>query len=191
MLYDSLIATHGVVLPPTAGRCAPPKCQLNLYQENNAYSPKTHWVWHPPPYAAFAASTWVEVMHEQDPFGDEHNGAWFVHAKGSGVWYNIGKTVTFGDHGNAFMHFNAFDNEGMCRAAAAAGYDTVQFTSHPDHVNYPCDRAGGYPYMNIEIVAVKLQGTYTCGSVGKPDPNVLRSGWADKPCDCNNAIKYN
>ncbi len=48
----------------------------------------------------------------------------------------------------------------MCRAAAAAGYDTVQFSAHHDHTNYPCDKAGGYPYMNIEVVAVKQTGTY-------------------------------
>jgi hypothetical protein len=34
-------------------------------------------------------------MHERDPFGDEHNGAWYLYAKGSGVWYNIGKTISF------------------------------------------------------------------------------------------------
>ena len=66
----------------------------------------------------------------------------------------------------------------------------VQFIAHPDHVNYPCDAAGGYPYMNIEIVAVKLQGTYACGSPGKPDFNVLRSGWADQPCDCDHSLEY-
>ena len=75
-------------------------------------------------------------------FGDEHYGAWFLHAKGSGVWYNIGKSITFADHGDAYNHFNAHDNEAMCRAAAAAGFDTIQFTAHPDHVNYPCDSAG-------------------------------------------------
>ena len=45
----------------------------------------------------------------------------------------------------------------------------VIFLAHRDHVNYPCDTAGKYPYMNVEIVAVKLQGTYSCGVQGK-DP---------------------
>ena len=125
MLYDSLIAKHSLALPPSAGNCAPPNCQLNRFVENNAYSPPSQWIWHPPPYTAFPANTWVEVMHEQDPFGDEHNGAWYLHAKGSGVWYNIGTSITFGDHGDAYSHFNAFDNEAMCRAAAAAGYDST------------------------------------------------------------------
>ena len=44
--------------------------------------------------------------------------------------------------------------------------------------NYPCASGGHYPYMNIEIVAVQLVGTYACGSKAKPDFNVLRSGAA-------------
>ena len=93
------------------------------------YSPPSQWIWHPPPhkkgsfqpYKDFAANTWVEVMREEDPFGDEHYGAWYVSAKGSGVWYFIGKTITFKEHADAFAHFGERDNEAMCRAAAAAG----------------------------------------------------------------------
>lgn len=129
-------------------------------------------------------------MHERDPFGDEHNGVWFLYAKGSGVWYNIGTSITFPDHPQAFSHFGVRDNEAMSRAAAAAGFDTIQFTSHPDSVNYPCAAQGQYPYMNIEILGAKLQGTFSCGSSSKPDFNVLRSGWADKPCDCDNSIHF-
>ena len=49
---------------------------------------------------------------------------------------------------------------------------------------------GKYAYMNIEIVAVKLQGIYPCGTPGKPSDAVLRSGWADQPCDCDNALEF-
>ena len=190
-LYGSLVKAHGVKLPKSTGRCPPPNCALNLFDENNRYCPaNTQWIWHPPPYAAFADSTWVEVMHEQDPFGDEKIGAWFVHAKGSGVWYNIGRSISFKEHSDAYAHFNANGNEDMCRAAASAGYDTVQFTEHVDHVNYPCDRIGGYPFMNIEIVAVKLQGTYSCGADKAPDDNTLRSGWANQKCKCDNSLEF-
>jgi hypothetical protein len=204
MLYDGLLKKHAVPLPPSAGNCAPADCSLNLFVENNAYSPPSQWIWHPPPpnaahngylpYADFAANTWVEVMHEADPFGDEHNGAWYVYAKGSGVWYNIGKSITFTEHDNAFQHFSPdphnWNNEAMCRIAAAQGYDTIQFSAHRDGTNYPCAGQGHYPYMNIEIVAVKLVGTYACGSKAKPDFNVLRSGWASQPCDCDNGYKW-
>jgi hypothetical protein len=131
-------------------------------------------------------------MHKQDPFGDEHYGAWFLYAKGSGVWFNTGKTIQFDEHSDAYKHFGKNGNEEMCKAAAAAGYDTIIFVAHHDHVNYPCDDAGKYPYMNVEIVAVKLKGTYSCGAKGQPDAGVLRSGWAvtktDK-CNCDNALE--
>jgi len=128
------------------------------------------------------------VMHKKDPFGDEHHGSWFLYAKGTGVWYNTGKSITFNDHGDAFQHFGRHDNEGMCQAAAAAGYDTVFFIAHPDSTNYPCASKGHYPYMNIEVVAVKLQGTYSCGAPFPLSHLVLRSGWATDPCTCNNGL---
>lgn len=130
----------------------------------------------------------VSSMHRRDPFGDEHHGTWFLYAKGSGVWYHLGEYITFNEHADAFAHF-AQGNEQMCQAAANAGYDSVIFLSHHDHVNYPCDRASGAPYMNVEIVAVKLQGTYSCGVSGKPDKSVLRSGWASEACDCDNNLE--
>ena len=68
-------------------------------------------------------------------------------------------------------------------------YDTVIFLAHHDHVNYPCDKVGGYPYMNVEIVAVKLVGTYACGAAAGHDPGLLRSGWGNAPCNCNDAFK--
>ena len=61
------------------------------------------------------------------------------------MWYNIGKTIVFPDHAQAYNYFNTFSNEGMCSAAASQGYDTVQFTTHPDHINYPCDASSGEP----------------------------------------------
>jgi hypothetical protein len=62
MLYDSLIAKHALPLPASAGTCAPPDCELNRFSKDNAYSPPSQWIWHPPPYAAFADNTWVEVV---------------------------------------------------------------------------------------------------------------------------------
>jgi hypothetical protein len=43
--------------------------------------------------------------------------------------------------------------------------------------------------MNIEIVATKLQGTYSCGMNPPPDSNILRSGWATDTCSCNNGLR--
>lgn len=161
---------------------------------NNAYSSKDlTWLWHRQgeisginPYAGFASNTIVEVSHQKDPFGDEKHGMWFVFAKGSGVWFDVGNTKVFNEHQDAFDFFKSGqDNEKMCEIAAAQGYDSVQFIKHVDGVNYPCASKIGVPYMNMEIVAVKLVGTYPCGQAQGTAP-ALRAGWqGDRPCKCD------
>jgi hypothetical protein len=137
-------------------------------------------------------------MHQADPFGDEHVGAWFIYLPGSGIWINMGTTITFNDHGDAYSHFNippnVDQNEALCRAAAAAGYDTIQFLQHVDHVNYPCDTSHtaipGFDYMGVEVVATQMVGTYACGAAGGAPPTI-RSGWkASKSCSCDNGKDF-
>jgi hypothetical protein len=114
-----------------AGMAFPPSGQR--YDENNAYSSKDlTWLWHngansgEDPYQGFASNGLVEVSHEKDPFGDEHFGLWFVYAKGSGVYFNLGNTKVFQEHQDAYTFFGITCtdcdlNEHMSQAAAAAG----------------------------------------------------------------------
>lgn len=77
----------------------------------------------------------------------------------------------------------------MSRAAAAKGFDTVIFLKHKDNTNYPCgkEKQVDAKYMNVEVVAVKLKGTYACGTKqDHPSKDVLRAGWHSKQCDCSN-----
>merc|ERR1719502_1515576 len=67
--------------------------------------PHTAWIWHKPPYHKVPSDDgWIEVIHRKDPFGDEQFGAWFLSAKGSGVWLNAGKSISFDDHSDACAH---------------------------------------------------------------------------------------
>jgi len=80
-------------------------------------------------------------------------------------------------------------NEGVAKAAASAGYDSVQFLAHPDHVNYPCDSVSGLSYMGLEVLATKLVGTYACG-MKDGAPAVIKAGWkASRSCICDNNQK--
>jgi hypothetical protein len=165
-----------------------------MYSENNFYQPTSvSWIWHSYPYTAVSPNTWAEVIHEQDPFGDEHFGAWFLYAPGSGIYFNIGKTISFPEHDDAYKFFGVTGgniNEGMSQKAASAGYDSVQFLAHKDHTNYPCDRQAGLDYMGLEIVGVKLVGTYACGSSAGSIPSI-RAGWkAAVECSCDNGQKF-
>lgn len=193
--YSDKLQAHGISLPPSVGKCptaGAPEGQH--YDENNMYSSKDlTWLWHLSCacYEGFDSNSLVEVSHAKDPFGDEHYGMWFVYAKGSGVWLNVGSTKIFDNHEDAFKFFGAKTtkavdiNEDMCQKATAAGFDTVQFIKHDDDVNYPCAKPIGVPWMNMEIVAVSLTGTYACGSA-QGTPSSLRAGWhGEKPCKCD------
>lgn len=202
MLHDSEVKASGVQIPganPVA-KCPPATPPVGThYQKNNMYEPPHYsWIWHPYPYTAIAANNWAEVTHMADPFGDEHYGLWFVYSPGMGVWWNVGTTIVFQDHDAGYTKFGIKSNEGMCKAAAAQNFDSIQFVAHVDHVNYPCDTHNtgnaGLAYMGLEIVAVKLTGTYTCGCAGNPPACAaeFKTGWgASKPCGvCNNAASF-
>jgi hypothetical protein len=68
---------------------------------------------------------------------------WLIYAPGAGIYFDTGVTISFAEHQDAYTHFNVPSgsnmNEAMSKAAAAAGYDSVQFLAHVDHVNYQCD----------------------------------------------------
>jgi len=196
VLHDGeIIKQH--VKAPTATDC--PAKQLDRYNINDDYQPpKVSWIWHAYPYTARPASSWVEVIHEADPFGDESHGAWMLYTPGSGIYFNIGKTIAFAEHSDAYAHFNIAGgqdmNSAMSVAAAAAGYDSVQFTAHVDHVSYQCDTKNtgrpGFDYMGLEIVAVKMVGTFACLASGGA-PTSVKCGWqAATSCSCDNSKQF-
>jgi len=192
LLHDLTLITAKTETP-NAKTC--PDAELDRYTVNNYYQPPSvSWIWHAYPFQAFASNSWVEVIHEADPFGDEHYGMWLQYARGSGIFFDIGNTIAFPEHGDAMAHFGASGNEDMSRKAAAAGYDSIQFLAHVDHTSYQCDTHNtgkpGFDYMGFEIVAVKLTGTYACGAAGTATPDVLRRGWADTACDCDNSMQF-
>ena len=197
LLYDSVLISAHVPSVPAAQTC--PTRPGDRYNVNDAYQPSSvSWIWHSYPYAARPASSWVEIIHEADPFGDETHGMWTLYTPGSGIWLNTGKTIAFAEHEDAYRHFNVpsggDQNSQMAQLAASAGYDTVQFLAHVDHVSYQCDSHNtgvpGFDYMGLEVVAVKLVGTYACGDV-KGAPSVVRKGWgASETCICDNKKQF-
>lgn len=197
MYHDDLLSKAKVTgLPKSVGACPPVGGAAGVrYHTNNMFAPpRTSWSWHPYPWSAFATSAWIEVIHEADPFGDEHYGAWLMYAKGNGIWFNTGRTLAFNEHSDAFSHFKVKSNEALAKAAASAGVDSVQFLAHRDPVEYKtCDRhanAKGWKYLNIEILATKLVGTYAC-TAAKGAPAPIKAGWkGSKACKCDNSQKF-
>ena len=82
-------------------------CGVNLLTGHDVI-PRLHsqdltWLWHAPgsakfPVVGFGSNAIVEVTHHKDPFGDEHFGMWFLYAKGSGVFLDIGTTKVLAEH---------------------------------------------------------------------------------------------
>merc|ERR1711988_1208116 len=114
-----------------------------------------------------------------------------LYSKGSGIWFDLGRTISFQEHNDAYVHFNAAGDPNMCQLAAAQNYDSIQFLAHDDPDQYKCDAkhtmGSGPKYMNIEIVGVKLVGTYSCMSINGA-PSAIRAGWeGSRACSCTNS----
>ena len=197
LLYNGALIKAKVTKLPTEQNC--PTAALDRYSTHDMYQPPlVSWIWHPYPYTSTAANTKVEVVHEADPFGDEHFGMWLMYAPGSGIWFDLGVTISFAEHQDAYTHFSIPGgqdmNEALSKAAAAAGYDSIQFLAHVDHVNYQCDTKNmgraGFDYMGVEVLATKLTGTYPCGTPAGA-PNVITRGWSGgTACTCNPKAQF-
>lgn len=201
------------IVPASVGQC-PTDCgmmQMQRYDRNNMFSPPdVFWSWHPPPFHAIPNETWVEVIHRSDPFGDEKKGAWMFQAKGSGIWFNLGRSLAFvgnfkNGHDDAMKYFDV-DNqpcsnetwqrrqECLSITAAAQGWDSLQFLGHGDDWEWTgtdsgtCSNTGGVPPFNIEIVAVRGEGTYACMTANGTGLG-LKKGWnaAGEKCICDNS----
>jgi len=144
-------------------------------------------------------NTWVEITHSVFP--TELKGMWVWRQRGSGIWYNIGRTLVFRTpadwkliHRDAIEFLTAncsqkpssswplmeSDIFGYC--AREKGYDSIQF--EPQAGEIPI---GTFGITGLtEIVLVNLDGKYTCG-VSDASTTPLRSGWrASSKCDCEN-----
>ena len=187
-------------LPPL-GRCPTTDTAYagQFYVQNSRLQPANlSWAYHPPEAyeAGLPAGTRAEVLH-QGGLSDEHTGAWFLYAKGSGIWLDLGQTIVFGDHDDSYVRFNVTHlaqqerNEAMSAAARAEGYDTIQFTRHTCPPMYGgCINQTLAPtlrYFNLEIVSTKLTGVHPCASADGRSP-LITTGWrgAGGPCTCDN-----
>lgn len=75
---------------------------------------------------------------------------------------------------------------GSC--AKKAGVDTIQFIAHRD-VEWSVCGAFGVTYLNIEIVGMKFDGRYACGS--KNAGAGFKAGWdASQDCHCDERLLH-
>jgi len=151
-------------------------------------------------YKALPDSTWVEITHTAFP--TELKGLWAWRQRGSGIWYNTGRTKVFPTPADPMqIHKEAIkflkencsistsgqwwprmesDIFGFC--AREKGYDTIQF--EPQAGQQP---TGTFGLTGLtEMVIVNIDGRYNCG-VEDTIKTPLRAGWrASRQCDCEN-----
>lgn len=185
--------TKANVQVPTAQTCprdgsANSKGDLySVSQRDDLGPPNTKAIFQPPPLVAFESNSWIEIVHSAFP-SDEHFGCWMYMVKGSGIWYNTGKTTTFNDHADAFKHYGVATtggpgNEAMSKACVAAGDTTIQFLKHMDGgtCGKCCHNQGGGAVWNYEFVGCAMSGVTACPGNG----GAIKAGWMGKrDCQC-------
>jgi len=151
----------------------------------------TMWIYHKPPFKALSDNSIVEIVHTSGGYSVqkmiESTGSWMYYAKGSGIYFDIGKSISFIDHSESVKHFLNIDISCPLREECAyyfrdlftkaknEGYDSIQYLRHYD---MRCGDTG------IEIVDLHGIGAYSCGN--KTEYNI-KSGWLGKnTCICDN-----
>lgn len=155
---------------------------LNIYHEN---------------WTAVPNNTWVEVAHAVVP--TEISGSWAWRARGSGVFYNVGRTIVFptpadmklvhreaiefltnGCSRRPSSHWPQLESDVFGFCAREKGYDSVQFAP-----NRSAHALGTFGLIGAtELVMVNLDGDRSCG-VPNATQTPLRIGWqASVACEC-------
>jgi hypothetical protein len=205
MLYTSAMSAAGVSAPTEAlshggvPTCPSAKSKGLAFSHEITYPSLMSgalYILQPPPYTAsdFPENGWVEVMHGVGAGvgRDENVGAWFYYLKGTGIWFNLGKTKSFQEHQDAYDHFGVrvfnmgglTEDESLSKAAAHSGYDSIVFLNHRHDIGTcpECCHRLGLGLMLVEIIGAKLVGSYSCAG---PGGNAVKSGWqGSNTCKC-------
>ena len=198
ILYTNILEKYNIVL---TDQCIKDKNCYSICPKNNGdlYSNMSYiddmnntiWIYHKPPFKAFLDNSVIEIIHTSGGYPGqkmiESTGSWMYYAKGSGIYFDIGKTISFKDHSESVKHFLDIDISCPLREECAyyfkdvftkaknMGYDSIQYLRHYDM------RCGN---TAIEIVDLHGIGAYPCGNKDKYN---IKSGWKGKNiCICDN-----
>lgn len=155
----------------------------------------TIWIYHKGPHKPLPSNINVEITHVSGGYTYQKKiesfGSWMYYAPGSGIYFNLGKTISFNNHIDSVKYFlnkepmnitcSLFD---LCvpyftdifKEAKKQGYNSIQYLNHDKFL-----RCGN---TAIEIIDLNGIGAYTCGN--KNNIN-FKSGWMGKNnCICDN-----
>lgn len=211
-LVDYAVANAGIVVHPS--RSCPTKAgdYFKTMAPDNIQSPGASWIWNPNGFSALPESTWVEIIHKG--FFADIGAAWMYYAPGSAVWFWLGNTAVYQDHGDAvrnLLHRRCFDPFHQCLTqlpaafskAAEDGYDSVQFLAHYDQACGLPKHHGPFGTEAVEAesspLGVGMPGT-KLGAIEIVDPkgtghrgcaSNYRAGWeASQDCNCDGSKDF-
>ena len=155
------------------------------------------------------SNTRIEVYHDGTDCQnrDDFVGYWVYFAPGSGIWVNLGKTMTFSNYNDACKHFVS-DSNPICNvcctplhkllmpAARAAGYDTLQFVDaqsggkkYPTFeivlLVTPCDASGEIAWASNPTPMISADLMTVDQGVCPPHGLLTRGRSAPRPCVCD------
>ena len=129
------------------------------------------------------SNSWVEIERGPDLIGGY---TWFYYMPGTGNWFDLGKTIVFNDHRQAFsmaakegVKFSDPVNGGdadqllLAEYFISKGYDTIQFTQRAE---------GIFKYEIFNLKNKQLKDAGAC------IPGIKTRG--NLPCDCSSSLKY-
>ena len=161
--------------------------------------PDSVWRYQFGPYKSLQSNIKVEVTHCCS--SGEEKGTWYYKATGSGIYLDLGKTISFNDHKDAVQHFlnkKCDDDDPIHHPVeciselndlineASKEYDTIQFLNHPDmQCNWNKNS------MAMEILDIRLDngasGKYNCGT-NNSKQNLYRDWGGKSICKCKNFV---
>lgn len=180
VFHKAELRAAGIRAPDPLAIACPPK--HGSASTNMSFShDNPNWLWISHPVTPVPPHTRVEVVHSNDtnstrPFHDTRTGYWMYHARGSGVFYDVGRTRVFTTHESAErLAGERITDERFYQRLRDAGLDSIQFTRHDD---MKCGNTA------LEIVDLGGAESQTC----LPG---LRSGWGGADvCVCDEAQRF-
>jgi len=198
LLYTDILEKYNIKLTDQCIKdnncftiCPTKEGQLYAHMSGSDDMKNTIWINHLKPYKPLPKNINIEVTHVSGGYPMQKHfesvGSWMYYAKGSGIYFNTGNTISFKDHSESIKYFLNINiscpiiNECLhyfkevFTKAKNKGYDSIQYLNHDDM------RCGN---TAIEIVDLHGIGAFSCGNKTKLN---IKSGWMGKnKCICDN-----
>lgn len=181
LFFKDKLTAAGVAHPdPSAVACPPHFGSVSTNMSFTHDSP--NWLWVSQPVVPVQSHTRVEVVHSNDTtsadpeFYEGGRGYWMYRARGSGNYYDVGRTRIFATHAQAEAHTgHAITDAEFYTSLRTEGVDSIQFTHHDD---MKCGNTA------LEIVDVGANEGQTC-------LDGMRTGWGGaSPCSCDEGQQF-